>query len=103
MTPAPAVLAPVSVVPDTPGTGTVTRGPRRARQAAQPAQPPRYSTRLAQSRAGGVLEPTISEQASRRVIAHNLYPGTPSSDFPSPLLVLAFRFSTLFLWMTWTL
>jgi hypothetical protein len=83
-TPAPAFVAPASVVPDSPGTGTVTRGPRRARQAAQPAQPPRYSTRLARSRAGGVLEPTVSEQASRRVAARNLDPGTPSSDLPSP-------------------
>jgi hypothetical protein len=78
---APAVLAPVSVVPDTPGTGTMTRGPHHARQAAQP---PRYSTRLARSRAGGVLEPTVSEQASRRAAARNLDPGTPSSDLPSP-------------------
>jgi hypothetical protein len=31
-----------------------------------------------------VLEPTISEQASRRAAAHNLDPGTPSSDLPSP-------------------
>jgi hypothetical protein len=30
-TPAPAILALVSIVPDTPGTGTVTHGPRRAR------------------------------------------------------------------------
>jgi hypothetical protein len=81
---APAVLAPVSVFPDPPGTGTLTRGPRHARQSAQPAQPPRYSTRLARSRAGGVLEPTISEQASRRAAARNLDPGTPSSDLPSP-------------------
>jgi hypothetical protein len=83
-TPAPASLAPVSVVPDTPGTGTGARGPRRARQSAQPAQPPRYSTRLARSRAGGVLEPTVFEQASRQAAARNLDPGTPSSDLPSP-------------------
>jgi hypothetical protein len=62
----------------------VARGPHRARQAAQPAQPPRYSTRLARSRVGGVLEPTVSEQASRRAAARNLDPGTSPSDLPSP-------------------
>jgi hypothetical protein len=91
-TPAPDVLAPVSIVPDTPGTGTGTRGPHRARLVAQPAQAPRYSTRLDRSRAGGVLEPTVAEQASRRAAARNLDLGTPSSDISLPPLVLVFWF-----------
>ncbi|KAM0877644.1 hypothetical protein ACQ4PT_035357 [Festuca glaucescens] len=69
-TPGPEDLEPVSVFPDTPVAGPKDRTLRHPRQMAQPS---RHSARLARSRAGDeVLEPTVTEQAERRVAARNL-------------------------------
>jgi hypothetical protein len=77
-------------MPDTARAGIKTRSPRRARQSAQPS---RYGTQLARSRAGAeVLEPIVSEQAARRAVAATLtqihFPLLNSTSFCSSLYPL---------------